>query len=183
MVSYYSYYCRAALLFHSSSLLRSARFFPTATAPSGTVAAFSHSPRHPRSQQFTLRRSSTTLSAIMNHPKRAKLDGSVVSSKVIGTHSGSFQADEAMGVWMLRQVPDYRNAKVVRSRDTAILQDLDIVIDVGGIYDHDQKRYDHHQRGYEEYFDEGDADGKGRCTKLSASGLGTKQDHRCIGIV
>ena len=97
--------------------------------------------------------------------KRAKLDETTQSSKVIGTHSGTFQADEAMGVWMLRQVNDYRNSKVVRSRDPKVLQDLDIVIDVGGIYDHSALRYDHHQSDYDERFD------PERCTKLSASGL------------
>jgi uncharacterized UPF0160 family protein len=96
--------------------------------------------------------------------KRAKLDPTP-SLKKIGTHSGTFQADEALGVWMLRQVNDYRNSKVVRSRDPEVLKDLDIVIDVGGVYDHSILRYDHHQRGYEEYFT------AGRCTKLSASGL------------
>lgn len=99
----------------------------------------------------------------MSH-KRAKLDPTP-SLKVIGTHSGTFQADEAMGVWMLRQIIDYRNSKVIRSRDPEVLKDLDIVLDVGGVYDHSALRYDHHQRGYEEYFSEG------RCTKLSASGL------------
>jgi hypothetical protein len=48
--------------------------------------------------------------------KRAKLD-EIVGPAVIGTHSGTFQADEAMGVWMLRQIPAYRQAKVVRTRD------------------------------------------------------------------
>lgn len=103
--------------------------------------------------------------------KKVKLDDTL-SSKVIGTHSGTFQADEAMGVWMLRQIAAYRNARVVRSRDTEVLAKLDIVIDVGGDYDHATLRYDHHQRGYDERFDEGkDGTKEGRCTKLSASGL------------
>jgi uncharacterized UPF0160 family protein len=96
--------------------------------------------------------------------KRAKIDPTP-SLKTIGTHSGTFQADEALGVWMLRQLNEYRNSPVVRSRDKEVLKDLDIVLDVGGVYDHSILRYDHHQRGYEEYFKEG------QCTKLSASGL------------
>ena len=68
---------------------------------------------------------------------------------------------------MLRQVPEFWGAKVTRSRDDKVLSKLDIVIDVGGVYDHPSKRYDHHQRGYDERFDN-DAN---RCTKLSASGL------------
>lgn len=102
--------------------------------------------------------------------KRVKLDDTV-SDKVIGTHSGSFQADEAMGVWMLRQTPEYRNSNVIRTRDLQVLEPLGIVIDVGGVYDHENRRYDHHQRGYDERFDEGKEGKTGRCTKLSASGL------------
>lgn len=110
----------------------------------------------------------------MESYKRAKLDDTK-SDKVIGTHSGTFQADEAMGVWMLRQLRLYRNANLVRSRDLAVLADLDIVIDVGGIYDHATLRYDHHQRGYDERFDGGRVSAgqtkDGRCSKLSAAGL------------
>eukprot|EP00977_Amphora_coffeiformis_P006349 scaffold1353_cov161-Amphora_coffeaeformis.AAC.21 len=103
--------------------------------------------------------------------KRARLDEKPASSRIIGTHSGTFQADEAMGVWLLQQLTDYRRAKVVRSRDPAVLAPLDIVIDVGGVYDHESLRYDHHQRGYDERFDQGKKQGSGRVTKLSASGL------------
>ena len=85
--------------------------------------------------------------------------------RTIGTHSGTFQADEAMGCWMLRQLSSYRHSKVVRTRDVDLLQTFDIVIDVGGTYDHTKLRYDHHQRNYDERFE------SGRCTKLSASGL------------
>jgi uncharacterized UPF0160 family protein len=106
-------------------------------------------------------------------PKRAKLQGGTgdavnaapLAPSTIGTHSGTFQADEAMGVWMLRQLPGLAGARVVRSRDPGVLGGLDVVIDVGGAYDHGARRYDHHQRGYDERF------GPGRCTKLSASGL------------
>ncbi len=89
-----------------------------------------------------------------------------VSSLVIGTHSGTFQADEAMGVWLLRQLPQYYKSKVVRTRDPDILAPLDIVIDVGGVYDHSKLRYDHHQRGFQETLSEIGFD-----IKLSAAGL------------
>jgi uncharacterized UPF0160 family protein len=137
---------------HSFFLLRGLQSSSTTTAAESTVTT--------RLQMF----------------KRARLDEEMarVSDKVIGTHSGTFQADEAMGCWMLRQLPLYRNAKVVRSRDSTVLDPLDIVIDVGGIYDHAKLRYDHHQRGYDERFDiswKGTTDGPPRVTKLSASGL------------
>ena len=104
----------------------------------------------------------------------------------IGTHSGAFQADEALGVYMLRQLPQYQQAALVRSRDPEVLKPLTIVIDVGGSYDHAQLRYDHHQRGFFETFDgenpaskdggrpdvTGPATATGAFkTKLSASGL------------
>ena len=41
---------------------------------------------------------------------------------------------------MLRQHPKYFNSKVVRSRDEKVLADLDIVIDVGSVYDHSKLR-------------------------------------------
>jgi uncharacterized UPF0160 family protein len=105
----------------------------------------------------------------------------------IGTHSGAFQADEALGVWMLQQLPQYKNAPVTRSRDLKVLEPLTIVIDVAGVYDHDKLRYDHHQRGFFETFDGkvGAATGPENATgeyktKLSASGLVYKHYGREI---
>jgi uncharacterized UPF0160 family protein len=49
----------------------------------------------------------------------------------------------------------FKNADVVRSRDPAILAELDIVIDVGGIYDDATKRYDHHQKEFTDVFGHG----------------------------
>lgn len=71
----------------------------------------------------------------------------------------------------MRQLPAYRSSPVIRSRDPQVLEPLDIVIDVGGLYDHDKLRYDHHQKGYEEYFYNPQQDKKENVTKLSASGL------------
>lgn len=104
----------------------------------------------------------------------------------MGTHSGTFQADEALGIFLLRQLPKYKDASLTRSRDKDTLAPLEIVIDVAGLYDHSKLRYDHHQRGFFETFDganEASCDG-GRPdvtgadtatgkfkTKLSASGL------------
>ena len=48
----------------------------------------------------------------------------------------------------------FADAPVVRTRDPAVLADLDIIVDVGGVYDPETHRYDHHQRGFEEFFDE-----------------------------
>ena len=52
-----------------------------------------------------------------------------------------------------------------RTRDPATLDTCDIVVDVGGVYDVDKQRFDHHQRGFTEVF------GFGFTTKLSSAGL------------
>lgn len=44
---------------------------------------------------------------------------------------------------------------------------LDIVVDVGGVYSDEHRRYDHHQRGFSEVFGHGGFDK----TKLSSAGL------------
>lgn len=85
----------------------------------------------------------------------------------IGTHSGSFHCDEALAVYMLKLLPEYKDASVTRTRDQAILDTMDIVVDVGGVYDPATHRYDHHQRSFDTCFD--DKEHKGY--KLSSAGL------------
>ena len=53
----------------------------------------------------------------------------------IGTHNGSFHCDEALGCYLLQKTDRFKGSEVVRSRDQEVLKDLDIVIDVGGVYD------------------------------------------------
>ncbi|RDB28969.1 hypothetical protein Hypma_015495, partial [Hypsizygus marmoreus] len=91
--------------------------------------------------------------------KRQKLE------QVIGTHNGTFHCDEALAVFLLRQTAAYREATLKRTRDPAILDTCDIVVDVGAVYDAAKKRFDHHQRGFTEVF------GHGFETKLSSAGL------------
>ncbi|KAB1216395.1 UPF0160 protein [Morella rubra] len=85
--------------------------------------------------------------------------------KRVGTHNGSFHCDEALGCFMIRLTDKFSNAEIVRSRDAQVLEDLDAVLDVGGVYDPIRNRYDHHQKGFEEVF------GHGFSTKLSSAGL------------
>ncbi|KAG9248118.1 metal-dependent protein hydrolase [Calycina marina] len=82
----------------------------------------------------------------------------------IGTHNGHFHADEALAVYMLRLLPTYTSAELIRTRDLALLETCQIVVDVGGIYDASINRYDHHQRTFDTVF-------PGRPTKLSSAGL------------
>lgn len=56
-------------------------------------------------------------------------------SAAAGTHSGSFHCDEALGCFLLQQTAKYAGADIVRTRDPAVLETLDVVIDVGGTYE------------------------------------------------
>ena len=64
---------------------------------------------------------------------------------VIATHNGNFHADDVFAVAALKHL--YPSAKVIRTRNLDELDQADIVLDVGGIYDADKGRFDHHQRG------------------------------------
>ena len=55
--------------------------------------------------------------------------------------------------------------KLLTSMLTQILETLDAVIDVGGVFDSEKDRFDHHQRGFDHTF------GRGFVTKLSSAGL------------
>lgn len=68
---------------------------------------------------------------------------------VIGTHNGIFHCDEILACYMLQQLPQYQNAKIVRTRDDAILDTCDIVVDVGSVFDPSKSRFDHHQKTFE----------------------------------
>ncbi|CAG8633065.1 1918_t:CDS:10 [Ambispora gerdemannii] len=86
-------------------------------------------------------------------------------TKVIGTHNGSFHCDEALAVFMLRQTQAFKNSTLIRTRDQQKLDECDIVVDVGGVYDPEKNRYDHHQRGFFETFS------PHHSIKLSSAGL------------
>lgn len=70
----------------------------------------------------------------------------------IGTHDGTFHCDEILGCFMLKQLPDFKNAEIVRSRKDEDLEKCDVVIDVGGVYDPEKNRFDHHQQTFKETF-------------------------------
>uniref|UniRef100_A0A804I2H4 Metal-dependent protein hydrolase n=1 Tax=Musa acuminata subsp. malaccensis TaxID=214687 RepID=A0A804I2H4_MUSAM len=86
-------------------------------------------------------------------------------SKRVGTHNGSFHCDEALGCFMIRLTSKFSGAEIVRTRDPQQLENLDAVLDAGGVYDPTQERYDHHQKGFSEVF------GHAFSTKLSSAGL------------
>jgi uncharacterized UPF0160 family protein len=104
---------------------------------------------------------STTTAATEPLPKRQKMAD---SPPVIGTHNGHFHADEALAVYLLRLLPQYHNATLVRTRDPELLNTCTVVVDVGGVHDDAVFRYDHHQREFTATF-------PGKSTKLSSAGL------------
>lgn len=83
----------------------------------------------------------------------------------IGTHSGSFHADESLAVYMLRLLPKFKDAQVIRSRDNDVLEQCNIIVDVTGKYD-GVKHFDHHQREFKDTFDNDKFK-----TRLSSAGL------------
>ncbi|SCU78228.1 LADA_0A04544g1_1 [Lachancea dasiensis] len=97
----------------------------------------------------------------MSVAKKAKIN----VMKQICTHSGSFHADEALAVYMLKILPEYKDAKVVRSREPSRWEESDIVVDVSGKYDAEKGLFDHHQREFFETFSDSFK------TKLSSAGL------------
>ncbi|MDP1608516.1 MAG: MYG1 family protein [Chlamydiales bacterium] len=66
-----------------------------------------------------------------------------------GTHDGSFHADEVTACSLLLLFDCIDLSQVHRSRDPEVLKKCDYVCDVGGIYDPDQRRFDHHQLDYQ----------------------------------
>ncbi|KAJ6610020.1 metal-dependent protein hydrolase [Mycena sp. CBHHK59/15] len=110
-------------------------------------------------QHFAVRTMSST--TYIPQAKKQKIN----QPKVIGTHNGTFHCDEALAVFLLRQTATYRDSEVKRSRDPAVLETCDIVVDVGAVYDEARQLFDHHQRGFTEVF------GYGFETKLSSAGL------------
>ncbi|KAG5229505.1 UPF0160 protein [Salix suchowensis] len=92
-----------------------------------------------------------------------------LAKRVVGTHNGKFHCDEALACFLIRSTDKFSNAHIIRSRDPQVLETLDAVLDVGGVYDPSRDRYDHHQKGFHEVF------GHGFTTKLSSAGLVYKQ--------
>eukprot|EP00064_Thunnus_orientalis_P001873 superscaffoldBa00000129_g1877 len=103
-----------------------------------------------------------------SQPKRVRTDNMTVQK--IGTHNGTFHCDEVLACFFLRQLPEYKDAEIVRTRDPAKLAECDIVVDVGGEFDPKRHRYDHHQRTFAESFNSL-CPQKPWVTKLSSAGL------------
>jgi uncharacterized UPF0160 family protein len=82
----------------------------------------------------------------------------------VATHNGVFHADDVFACACLRLA--LGEVEVLRSRDLSVLDNADVVFDVGGEYAPERGRYDHHQRG--------GAGGREDGTPYAAFGLGWK---------
>ena len=68
-----------------------------------------------------------------------------MNDKTIATHNGNFHADDVFSIAAFKSIlPSF---KLIRTRDSEIIAKADIVVDVGGEYDAESDRFDHHQRG------------------------------------
>jgi len=66
-------------------------------------------------------------------------------TQIIATHNGNFHADDVFAVAALKSI--FPSVELIRTRDLDVMAKADIVLDVGGIYDADKGRFDHHQKG------------------------------------
>lgn len=96
----------------------------------------------------------------------------VTTNKTVVTHNGLFHADEGFGVAFLNLLlgPEMR---VVRTRNPAQIEQADVALDVGGIYDNGKFRYDHHQRDFLDVHE-------GTSVKLAACGLIWRHFGTCL---
>ncbi|CAL1386609.1 unnamed protein product [Linum trigynum] len=138
------------------------KLFFVSSSSSSNFFNFSKTLVQPRPLQFIAMATPQTVSS---PPYSTAASPNHAPVKRVGTHNGSFHCDEALGCFMIRLTDKFANAEIVRTRDPQVLETLDAVLDVGGVYDPSRDRYDHHQKGFQEVF------GYGFSTKLSSAGL------------
>ncbi|ETB63877.1 TPA: metal-dependent hydrolase [Candidatus Nomurabacteria bacterium] len=66
--------------------------------------------------------------------------------KICVTHNGAFHADDLFATATLSILND-GNIKIIRTRDPKIFEKADYLYDVGGEYDPEKNKFDHHQKG------------------------------------
>ena len=66
--------------------------------------------------------------------------------KILVTHNGSFHADDLFATAAL-SILNNGNVKIIRTRDSKIIETGNYVYDVGGENDPERNKFDHHQKG------------------------------------
>ncbi|MFA6251007.1 MAG: MYG1 family protein [Candidatus Paceibacterota bacterium] len=67
-------------------------------------------------------------------------------NKILITHNGAFHADDLFAASTL-SILNNGNVKIIRTRDPKIITSGDYVFDVGGEYNPEKNKFDHHQKG------------------------------------
>lgn len=65
----------------------------------------------------------------------------------IATHNQHFHPDDVFAVATLSIILEKESFAVVRTRNPLIINNADYVVDVGGEYNEERNRFDHHQKG------------------------------------
>ncbi|MCA9358995.1 MYG1 family protein [Candidatus Kaiserbacteria bacterium] len=65
----------------------------------------------------------------------------------VATHSGNFHPDEVFAIATLQLYLGKENLEIIRTRDDSVIKEAVWVVDVGGVYDAVNNRFDHHQLG------------------------------------
>jgi uncharacterized UPF0160 family protein len=66
---------------------------------------------------------------------------------IIATHSGKFHADDVWAAAVLNLM--FPGSELLRTRDPAVIARADFAVDVGGVWDPESGRFDHHQKGFQ----------------------------------
>lgn len=110
---------------------------------------------------------SNALVNILDSIKMTPVVSSFPSEKcgyIIGTHDGTFHCDECLAIGMLKTLPEFAKSTIIRTRKMDLLNQCDIVVDVGSEYNAESNRLDHHQREFSRTF-------PSHSTRLSSAGL------------
>jgi len=73
----------------------------------------------------------------------------ITTLRSIATHDGTFHADEVTACVLLSLFNLIDAEQIVRTRDPQVMAQCEYVCDVGGIYNPEIKRFDHHQKEYQ----------------------------------
>lgn len=93
-----------------------------------------------------------------------------------GTHNGTFHADEVTACALLMLFNLIDEDKIIRTRSLELLNTCEYVCDVGGIYDPQNKLFDHHQADYQ-----GPLSSAGMVLKyLAAAGFLKRNEYDCF---
>lgn len=121
-----------------------------------------------------LRKELASLDCTLKSVEETAVQSAVSGPNCIVTHNGTFHCDEALACGLLKCLPAFRDFSICRTRDEKLIKEGGIVVDVGATFDLEAKRFDHHQRGFDETFRQDYS------TKLSSAGLVYKYYGKAI---